>query len=65
MAGRRAAARHCFRIEPDGNAKDWMIPAELRERAANAAGLVVASPEYARGYPGALKNSLDWLVGSQ
>ena len=23
------------------------------------------SPEYARGYPGFLKNGLDWLVGSQ
>jgi NAD(P)H-dependent FMN reductase len=49
-------------------AAEGLLPdavSELRERAANAAGLVVASPEYARGYPGALKNSLDWLVGSQ
>ena len=25
-------------------------------------GLVISSPEYARGYPGTLKNALDWLV---
>jgi chromate reductase len=27
-------------------------------------GLVVSTPEYARGYPGALKNALDWLVNT-
>lgn len=25
-------------------------------------GLIVSSPEYARGYPGTLKNAFDWLV---
>jgi len=25
-------------------------------------GIVVSTPEYARGYPGTLKNALDWLV---
>lgn len=25
-------------------------------------GLVISTPEYARGYPGSLKNALDWLV---
>jgi len=33
---------------------------EIRE----AEGVVVSTPEYARGYPGALKNALDWLVAS-
>ncbi len=28
-----------------------------------ADGLLVSSPEYAHGVPGALKNALDWLVG--
>jgi NAD(P)H-dependent FMN reductase len=31
-------------------------------RAADA--IVVSSPEYARGIPGAFKNALDWLVGT-
>lgn len=29
-----------------------------------ADALIVASPEYAHGIPGALKNALDWLVGA-
>jgi chromate reductase, NAD(P)H dehydrogenase (quinone) len=29
-----------------------------------AAGVVVSTPEYAGGYPGALKNAFDWLVGT-
>jgi len=27
-------------------------------------GLIISSPEYARGVPGALKNALDWLVSA-
>lgn len=29
----------------------------------SADGIVLCTPEYARGYPGALKNAFDWLVG--
>ena len=29
-----------------------------------ADGIIVSTPEYARGYPGALKNAFDWLVGT-
>ena len=25
-------------------------------------GIIISTPEYARGYPGALKNAFDWLV---
>ena len=41
-------------------------PAVAAWRAAvrGAAGVAVASPEYAHGIPGVLKNALDWLVGS-
>jgi NAD(P)H-dependent FMN reductase len=28
-------------------------------------GLLISSPEYARGVPGTLKNALDWLVSSE
>jgi chromate reductase len=29
-----------------------------------ADGVIVSTPEYAGGYPGALKNAFDWLVGT-
>lgn len=34
----------------------------LKRRVAGADGLIISSPEYARGVPGSLKNALDWLV---
>lgn len=37
--------------------------ATLRARLAAADALLVCSPEYAHGVPGALKNALDWWVG--
>ncbi|HEV3354658.1 MAG TPA: NAD(P)H-dependent oxidoreductase [Acidimicrobiales bacterium] len=36
----------------------------LRAAVAAADAVLVATPEYAGGMPGALKNALDWLVGS-
>ncbi len=42
------------------------LPAEvqaLRDLLASADALLVCSPEYAHGVPGAFKNALDWLVG--
>ena len=35
---------------------------ELRALIAEAAGVVISSPEYAHGVPGSMKNALDWLV---
>lgn len=37
----------------------------LREHIGSCQGLLLCSPEYARGVAGALKNALDWLVSSQ
>jgi chromate reductase, NAD(P)H dehydrogenase (quinone) len=36
----------------------------LRAQIQSADGLLISSPEYARGIPGSLKNALDWLVSS-
>jgi chromate reductase, NAD(P)H dehydrogenase (quinone) len=36
----------------------------LRRQIASCQGLLICSPEYARGVAGAMKNALDWLVGS-
>ena len=36
----------------------------LRAAVGSAAGLILATPEYAHGMPGALKNALDWLVSA-
>ena len=51
-------------FNPDVEATD--LPATVaafRDEITQADGLLIASPEYARGIPGALKNALDWLVG--
>lgn len=49
-----------FNPDLDGDA----IPAvrEFRAQVLAADGLLIASPEYAHGVPGALKNALDWAV---
>jgi NAD(P)H-dependent FMN reductase len=36
----------------------------LRQAVADADAVWIATPEYAGGMPGVLKNALDWLVGS-
>ena len=36
----------------------------LRQKIGSCDGLLISSPEYARGLPGSLKNALDWLVSS-
>jgi len=37
---------------------------DLREKLAQADGIIICTPEYAFGVPGALKNALDWTVSS-
>jgi NAD(P)H-dependent FMN reductase len=52
-------------FNPDLDQDGMTLPApvqELRRKIADADGLVISSPEYAHGVPGALKNALDWLV---
>jgi len=49
-----------FTPDDDGGAS----VASLRVAVTRADALVVATPEYAGGMPGVLKNALDWLVGT-
>jgi chromate reductase, NAD(P)H dehydrogenase (quinone) len=52
-------------FNPDfDNEKLPAIVAALRAEIGAVDGLLISSPEYARGVPGSLKNALDWLVGS-
>ena len=51
-------------FSPDAEAD---APASVRAwqaALASAYGMLICSPEYAHGIPGALKNALDWVVGS-
>ena len=41
------------------------VVTELRRLVRRADGLLISSPEYAHGVPGAMKNALDWLVSDE
>ena len=50
-------------FNPDHDREPWPpAVSELRRRIGDADGLLLCSPEYARGVAGVLKNALDWLV---
>jgi NAD(P)H-dependent FMN reductase len=52
-------------FNPDLDGEGALLPtpvAALRAEVGAADGLLLCSPEYAHGVPGALKNALDWLV---
>ncbi len=57
------AALPFFDPDQDGDAPPPPVR-ELRAAVGRADALLICSPEYARGLPGALKNMLDWLVAS-
>jgi chromate reductase, NAD(P)H dehydrogenase (quinone) len=50
-----------FNPDLDGDEKPAPVAA-FRALVERADGLLISSPEYARGVPGSLKNGLDWLV---
>jgi NAD(P)H-dependent FMN reductase len=50
-------------FSPDAEPSSSVVE-EWRALVASADGLLIATPEYAHGLPGVLKNALDWLVGS-
>jgi NAD(P)H-dependent FMN reductase len=48
-------------LDGEGDAPPPAVAA-LRAEVSAADGVIICSPEYARGVPGSLKNALDWLV---
>ncbi len=38
--------------------------ADFRQQLNNADGVIICTPEYAHGVPGALKNAIDWTISS-
>ncbi|TCV83476.1 MULTISPECIES: NAD(P)H-dependent oxidoreductase [Methylomonas] len=47
---------------PDLESSPPSVAAQLRREVASADALLIASPEYAHGVTGTIKNALDWLV---
>lgn len=52
-------------FNPDLEAELPEAAARFRAAVIASDGLIVASPEYAHGVSGVLKNALDWLVGCE
>lgn len=52
-------------FNPDIEASDPAPVASLRGQILSADALLIASPEYAHGVAGAMKNALDWMVGCE
>ncbi|CAN5718032.1 NADPH-dependent FMN reductase [soil metagenome] len=53
-----------FNPDLEGRGCDPESVLDFRSRLRESGGLLIASPEYAHGVPGVLKNALDWIVGS-
>ncbi len=52
-------------FSPDLDVEPWPAPVlALRAAIGRADALLIATPEYAHGMPGCLKNALDWLVSA-
>jgi chromate reductase, NAD(P)H dehydrogenase (quinone) len=49
-------------LEADGSSPEPVV--RWRATLAGADALIIASPEYGHSVPGALKNAIDWVIGS-
>lgn len=52
-------------FNPDIEANDPSPVADLCAQILSSDALIIASPEYAHGVSGVMKNALDWMVGSE
>lgn len=50
-------------FNPDREGEKIASLERMKSQLAEASGLILATPEYAHGISGPLKNALDWLVG--
>ncbi len=51
-------------FNPDMDAEQHEVVGQWAQEMRAVDGIVVSTPEYARGYPGSLKNAFDWLVNT-
>lgn len=51
-------------FNPDHEQDPPRAVVEWREALRHSQGVIICTPEYAHGVPGALKNALDWVVGT-
>jgi len=56
---------HLPLFNPDVEASDPSPVADLRTQILSADALLIASPEYAHGVTGVIKNALDWMVSCE
>ena len=52
-------------FNPDLEITDLPAVAHFHARVLGADGVIIASPEYAHGVTGVMKNALDWMVGTE
>jgi NAD(P)H-dependent FMN reductase len=52
-------------FNPDLEGKEPVSVLRFRELIGSADGILIASPEYAHGVTGVMKNALDWLVSGE
>lgn len=52
-------------FNPDLEGAEPPAVTDLRRQLRTSDGVLIASPEYAHGIAGAMKNALDWLVGGE
>ena len=52
-------------FNPDSENPEPAAVADLRQQLVAADAVIIASPEYAHGVTGVLKNALDWMVGNE
>ncbi len=51
-------------FNPDRESEPILAVQTFRDLLERSSAVLLSSPEYAHGMPGALKNALDWVVGS-